>query len=121
MIHNPGMLPKVRSEKIMDYAKGQPCSLRLASFLGLRCADDDTCVHCHLPVFGKGMSTKVSDLFGAIGCRVCHEILDGKLGVELSQRYPAAYMQRLWLAMAETQARLAMDGIINIPDGEIIG
>jgi hypothetical protein len=122
MIHNPAMLPKVRSERIMDYAKGQPCSLRIASFItGQRCADNDTCVMCHMPVFGKGTSTKVSDLFVAIGCHTCHAIQEGKLGVELRHRYPAAYTERLWLGMCETQARLAMDGIITIPDAEIIG
>lgn len=120
MIVNPHMLPKIRSDQIMAFAMGQPCSLRIASFAGVQCAGTDTCVHCHLPVFGKGTGTKVSDVFGAIGCRVCHEILDGKIGVELRHRYPAAYTERLWHAMCETQARLIEAGLIVVPDGRLI-
>ena len=119
-IQNPHLLPKVRSEAIMKAARGQPCSLRISSFLGSGCSDVDTTVACHLPVPGKGTKTKVSDLFVAFGCSNCHAILDGNKGVELRHRYPAAYTERLWFGMAETQARLVGMGLIVVPDGEII-
>jgi hypothetical protein len=125
MIHNPALLPKVRSDRIMRAARGQPCSLRLASFVpGRRCTGEDTTVACHMPVDGKAMGSKVSDLSVAFGCFTCHQIIDGvdqEAAKYLRQHYPAAFMERLLKGMAETQARLVMDGIITILDAEIIG
>ena len=119
-ILNPHMLEKVRSPALMSGVQGMPCTLRIASFLGLPCAPMDTVVACHLPVFGKGTATKVSDLFTVAGCATCHRILDGKEGVELRHRYPHAYTERLLLALCETQARHVMAGRLVVPDGEIV-
>lgn len=120
MISNPHLLPKVRSKRLMQECGQMPCTLRIAGFLGQPCSGSDTVVGCHLPVIGKGMSAKVSDLFVAAGCFTCHTILDGKLGVELRHRYPAAYAERLLLALCETQARHVMAGLIEVPDMEIV-
>jgi hypothetical protein len=118
MILNPHMLPKIRSAALMSGVQGMPCSLRIASFAGLSCSGNDTVVACHLPVFGKGVSTKVSDMFTVAGCMTCHTILDGKLGVELRHRYPSAFMERLLMALCETQARHLMEGHIVVPDAK---
>ena len=115
-ILNPHMLPKVRSPALLAGVEGMPCALRLASFLGLPCAGTDTVVACHLPVFGKGVATKVSDLFTVAGCATCHDILDGARGVDLRERYPHAYQERLLLALCETQARHVSEGRIVIPE-----
>jgi hypothetical protein len=120
VIQNPHMLPKVRSAALMSGVEGMPCSLRIASFNGQSCAGNDTVVACHLPVFGKGIASKVSDMFTVAGCRVCHEILDGTVGVELRHRYPAAFTERLLLALCETQARHVMTGRIVVPDAELV-
>jgi hypothetical protein len=117
-ILNPHMLPKVRSPALMAGVRGMPCALRLGTFLGRPCAPSDTVVACHLPVFGKGVATKVSDLFTVAGCSSCHEILDGSLGVELRKRDPFAYMQRLLFALCETQARHVAEGRISVPDNQ---
>jgi hypothetical protein len=121
MITNPMLLPKVRSEAIMAAADGQPCSLRIASFVGLSCAG--SVVGCHLPVIGKGISTKVTDLAVAFGCHICHEILDGRaqnLQEQIIDKYPAAYANRLLNALVETQARLVGMGIITVEGAEVI-
>lgn len=120
MIQNPHMLPKVRSAALMSGVAGEPCSLRIASFIGQPCAGNDTVVACHLPVFGKGTATKVSDMFTVAGCLTCHTILDGKVGVELRHRYPVAFTERLLLALCETQARHLMAGRIVVPDAEFV-
>lgn len=122
-ILNPHMLPKVRSEKLRESCACMPCTLRIASFAGLPCSSQDTVVGCHLPVFGKGTSTKVSDLFIAAGCFQCHDLLDferNKVGLEIAQRYPRAFYERLMLGHAETLARWIAAGHLIVPDGNLI-
>lgn len=118
MSENPDLLPKVRSEAIMRAMRGMPCALRVASFLpGGKCAARDTVVGCHLPTIGKGVATKVSDLFVAAGCARCHDIVDGRdlpARDYIMAKYPTAYMERLMRAGHETQARLVALGIIAV-------
>lgn len=123
MITNPALLPKVRSKALMASASGQPCSLRIAGFVGLRCSGTDTTVGCHLPVTGRGVSIKATDLAVAFGCLTCHDILDGrnpKARATIMDRYPAAFYERLLNALVETQARLVGMGLISVPDMEVI-
>ena len=123
MITNPMLLPKVRSDAIMQAANGQPCSLRIASFVGLSCAPDSTVVGCHLPVIGRGVSTKATDLAVAFGCQTCHDILDGRnqnAQAVIIDKYAAALATRLLNALVETQARLVGMGIISVEGAEVI-
>lgn len=111
------LLPKVRSRAIMDFARGQPCTLRVSSlYPGHFCAGTETSVMCHLPVDGKGVSTKVSDTSVAIGCCNCHDILDGRDGRQayIIEKAPTAFMERLLRAHCETISRLVMGGIITV-------
>ncbi len=69
-----------------DYAKGKPCLIRIArSCLGEPCASEETTVLCHFILAGykAAGSRKASlpDLCGAWGCRICHDICDGRIGV----------------------------------------
>ena len=108
MITNPQLLPKVRSDAIMNAANGQPCSLRIASFVGLSCSGPSTCVSCHLPVIGKGVSTKATDLAVAFGCHICHEIIDGRaqnLQELIIDKYPSAFANRLLNAQSSRAAQ----------------
>ncbi len=124
MIHNPTLLSKIRSEAIMQAAAGSPCTLRIASFLpGRRCSGPETVVGCHLPVWGKGVSTKVTDMAVAFGCSHCHDLLDGRdrEGWQyLMKHYEAAVMNRLLHGLTETHALLIAEDIIQIPGAEII-
>lgn len=124
MIYQPHMLPKLRSDQIMAAAAGSPCTLRIASFLpGLQCAGRETTVACHLPIgWGKGVSTKVTDMATAFGCRVCHDILDGrniKAREYLMENHAAVLMQRYLSALTETHALLIAEGIIVVPDAKM--
>jgi len=122
MIQNPHMLPKVRSDALRQSCDGFPCSLRLAGLLGLPCAPMSTVVGCHLPVIGKGVGTKVSDIFIAAGCKTCHDILDGvgEYRAIIEDRYPAAFAHRILMGLAETQSRWIGMGLIVVPDGRMI-
>lgn len=121
--HRPHLLPKIRSAKIMGAMRGYPCTVRVASMIpGHTCAPQSTVVGCHLPVIGKGIGTKVTDLAVVAGCHHCHMLLDGvdeRVSALIAQ-YPAAYHMRLLNALVETQAMLARDGILSAVDGEII-
>lgn len=124
MITNPQLLPKVRSEAIMQAMQHFPCALRISSFIpGRKCAPQATVVGCHLPTIGKGMGTKVTDLAVAAGCQHCHDLLDGRdrAGADyLMQNYPTAVATRITDALVETQARLVGMGIITVEGGTVL-
>ena len=119
---NPHMMPKLRSEEITRATRDMHCTLRLASFAGLPCSCEETLVPCHLPVIGKGMGTKVTDLAVVAGCQVCHDLLDGRdpKGIKLAEMYPGAWSMRLLNALVETQAVLLDKGIIEVPGGKVV-
>jgi hypothetical protein len=117
------LLPKVRSPALMQAARGMPCSLRIASFVGLPCSGADTVVGCHLPVLGRGVGTKATDLAVAFGCQTCHDILDGRNQNALEvirDKYPAAFFDRLLNALVETHGRMVLLGIIKVRKGTLL-
>ena len=122
--YNPNRLSKVRSSGIMRAAEGSPCTLRIASFIpGRKCSSVETTVACHLPVWGKGVSTKVTDMATAFGCAACHAIIDGvdqDARRYLEDKYGSAMLNRMLHGLTETHALLIQRGVIIIPDGELI-
>lgn len=121
--HRPDLLPKLRSDLIMSSMRHFPCTLRIASFIpGHACAHQSTVVGCHLPVFGKGMSTKVTDMAVAAGCAHCHALIEGvdKRGFWIAENYPGAYYMRLLNGLVETHAMLVRDLVIDVPDGRLV-
>jgi hypothetical protein len=124
VIENPMLLPKIRSRALLDACRHMPCTLRVAGFIpGYRCAAQETVVPCHIPTIGKGMGTKVSDLFVAAGCLHCHDIIDGRdFGryAAIIDRYPAAFADRLLRGMCETQARWVGLGLLTVEGAEMV-
>lgn len=123
MTINPHLLPKIRSEALMQSATMFPaCTLKLGSFVGIPCAPSSTFVMCHLPTIGKGMSTKVSDLFTACGCATCHDILDGRhsTGHDIRWMYSAAFAEQIMRAHHETMSRWVGMGLLIVPDMDVI-
>lgn len=116
MIINPVLLPKIRSDAIMNAAEGQPCSLRLP---GICNHNAMTTVNCHLPGIGKSMRSKVSDLHSAFGCSACHDAID-RFTWEKHGLTAAMVLDAMLRGHAETQARLVGMGIIVVPGSEII-
>jgi len=119
MTHLPvHLLPKLRSRLLLNHIGGLPCSLRIASLVqGGRCAHESTVVACHLPTLGKGMSTKVSDLFVAAGCAACHDLLDRR-DSRWSEIPRDALWERMLHGLAETQMRLVCLGVIRVEGAE---
>lgn len=118
---NPHLLPKVRSPALMDACRDLPCTLKLATFIPEPCAPQNTVVGCHLPVFGKGTGTKVSDLYVAAGCSLCHDLLDGRdpRGGKWRSAHPAEWHGQILRALCQTQALMVERGIITV-QGEVI-
>lgn len=110
------LLPKVRSELITDSANGEECAFRFPMICSF---DPATTVWCHLPGIGKGISTKVSDLHGAYGCSLCHDLVDGRMK-QPNHLGDAAILEIMLRALAESQARLLESGLIVVPDGRIL-
>lgn len=113
---NPHLLPKIRSEKLTKSAKGQPCSLRLPMICN---RDDETTVLAHLPVIGKGMGTKVSDLFGAFACSSCHDAIDRHTYEKAGLTRAQVYQAMLW-GLCETQSRWVGMGLIEVKGMELL-
>ncbi|WP_138069727.1 DUF1364 domain-containing protein [Sulfitobacter sp. EhC04] len=132
--YRPHMLPKVRSEDLMNAIGGtfsgrhvslpMPCTMRIAGLVGLRCADRRTVVGCHSGNLGKGMSTKVSDLSAIAGCMTCHALWDrvqtGWRTLHTDPDLRAQMFQRILAATHETQAMLVQDGIITVKGASLI-
>ena len=123
MSYAPHLLPKVRSERLMESIRGMPCTLRISSFVpGHKCASRETVVGCHLPTIGKGTRTKVTDLAVVAACFHCHNLLDRvDLRIDyIEMKFPAALAGRMLDALVETHAMLVSAGIITVADSEII-
>lgn len=77
----------------------------------------------HLPIWGKGMSTKTTDMAAVAGCFRCHEILDARdirRTDYLIQHAPSLLAERMTHAITETHALLIERGIIQVPDAEML-
>lgn len=108
------LLPVVRSSVVRRAAEGQPCALRIASIFGASCASDRTTVLAHLPWMVGGMGTKGSDIHAVFSCSTCHDIIDRRIQTIRTAPQDAEVCERALLALAETQARLVEQGIIEV-------
>lgn len=122
--YNPHLLPKVRSRVLLDAIGRMPCTLRIASFVpGLSCSARDTVIPAHIASIGKSMGSKVTDFPMVVAsCMCCHDLLDTRSqhGHWLMEKYPAAMLQRVICAIAETSSILVAIGIVEIKGAEII-
>lgn len=101
---------KVRSRAILDFARGQDCTIRLP---GVCCHNPETVVACHLPGHAKGIGSKESDLHIAFGCDRCHAVCDGRARSNLS---PAIILDAMLRGLSETQALLVQAGLVTITE-----
>lgn len=118
---NPHLAPKIRSEVILEAARSMRwCFMRLATYVSQPCLPG--CEPVHLATIGKGMSTKVSDLFVMPGCRRCHQLYDGKDERiwEILKLHPTARLEVEQRAHHEFLSHLLSAGIISIPGAKII-
>ena len=88
----------------MAFANGQECQIRSA----VCNYDNRTSVMCHLG--GGGMGTKQSDLFVAIGCSSCHDLVDGD-----SQGHSQEYIKMCFHEGKDRTQQMLLDaGLIKI-------
>lgn len=123
MIENPHNLPKVRSKKLLAACAFMPCTPRISSFIpGHKCSPQNTVIPAHLPVFGKGVNTKVTDMAVCAACFNCHDLMDGRdpRWSYLMENYPAAVMSRLLNALVETHARAIGMKLIRIDGAKML-
>ena len=96
----------IRSSKILRYAKGQSCALRLP---GICNGNPETVVFCHLNsgAAGKGMGIKAHDSLGFFGCSACHAAYD-------QQRGRSELALEVLDAVCETHVLLVRAGLIVV-------
>jgi hypothetical protein len=97
---------------LRKHAKGKPCMIRLPG-----CQDGpghETTVLCHWRDSSTGMGQKENDLFGAWGCAVCHDYVDGRKEPP-NEPYWTATKSRMALldGIIRTQRELVKAGIIK--------
>lgn len=66
--------------KLTEAARNQTCTIQLYPWCN---GNNETTVLCHAPCEDKGMGIKSPDWWGADGCSVCHDIVDGRKRVDL--------------------------------------
>jgi hypothetical protein len=103
----------IRSRKILDSAKGAPCSIRLP---GICNGNAETTVWCHLNGhrFGKGGAIKAHDIHGFHGCADCHRYYDVGHGTRPLMG-DLELLEQVLGAVCETWVRLIAAGIVIVP------
>lgn len=97
----------IRSRKLRQHAKGQPCTLRFDGCDG----GGETTVLAHLRDAFKGMGQKSSDLSACYACGPCHDRLDH----QLHKISPAEFYFHQLRALQETLEILHADGLLIVP------
>ncbi|GAB2798985.1 DUF1364 family protein [Halomonas shantousis] len=100
--------PKIRSQKIRDAARGEECTLQIP---GICNHNPDTTVLAHLPSETNGMGTKSSDVSSCFACSSCHDAIDRRTCISITDEEREFYMRR---GQARTIERLYAKGVISI-------
>lgn len=103
----------IRSRKVLNSAKGQPCAAR---FPGICNSDPATTVWAHLngAAFGKGMGVKAHDVLGFHACADCHAYYDVGHGTR-SRISNDTLIACVLEAVCETWVRLIRANIVIVP------
>lgn len=115
-IHNPHLLPKVRSAALTQSAEGQNCALRLP---GICNHNPATTVFAHLPGIGKSMGSKVSDIHGCFACSACHTAIDTH-SYERRGLTSAMVLDAMLRGLGETQARWIGAGLLTAKGMKVV-
>ncbi|MCW5720755.1 MAG: DUF1364 family protein [Devosia sp.] len=104
-------LPPIRSRKVLDYARGQPCCFR---FPGVCNGNWETTVSCHIHDRHRGMGTKASDISIIFGCSSCHDLADGRRP-RPSNISEEDVLRTIIRGLQETWEALVHGRVINVP------
>jgi len=104
------MIPKdepLRSRALRYSARGQDCTLRIPGHCN---GNSETTVLCHAPFGRRGVGTKASDDHAVIGCSGCHDALDHRALIKVSE---AELYECVIRALAETRTIWRDMGIVH--------
>lgn len=103
----------IRSQKVLDSARNQPCSIRLP---GICNGNAETSVWCHLNGhrFGKGGAIKAHDIHGFHGCSSCHAYYDVGHGTRPLMT-DFELLESVLGAVCETWVRLIDSELVVVP------
>ena len=99
---------KRKFQKLRDSARGEECTLRIHPYCN---GNPETVVLCHLPS-GSGMGQKSPDWFAVYGCSACHDIIDKRKTVKITEELD--YLDILQGALFRTWERMIEKGLIKI-------
>lgn len=102
--------PPFRSRKVLDHARGQPCTLRLPRFCN---RNAETTVSAHIRDRHKGMAQKASDHSVCFACSGCHAALDEGRWIGVMDE--ADVLRCVIRGLQETWEILIADGIVGFP------
>lgn len=99
----------VRSRKLLDSSRGQPCTLLFPGCDGG--GETTVAAHANMQLCGKGTGIKASDIYSVDACHSCHDILDGRTKVFISDEARRSYF---WTAFVRTTNRRLAEGLITV-------
>lgn len=97
----------LRSTALRKSARDAECTLRLPGHCS---GDPSTSVLAHLPFGGRGIGRKASDEHAVIACAGCHDALDRRVPLRVSE---LELMESVIRAHAETQSRWRSIGLVT--------
>lgn len=102
-------MPKRKKQsKLTRAARDQSCTANIAPY----CNDDpQTTVLAHAPHIDGGMGTKGPDEWALFACSDCHDIIDGRVTVELSEEEVFICVYR---GIQRTQKHFKAMGLIEV-------
>lgn len=95
-------------KRIMDAAKGEPCTLNI---VGVCSYNLETTVFCHHPDGTGGSNRLTGPLSGGFGCHDCHQFIDGRTPPGLHGEDREFYLRR---SMMRTLNRLIERGLVKL-------
>lgn len=99
----------IRSRKLLDSAKGQPCDLQIP---GICNHDPATTVSCHVRDESFGMGVKADDQSTFHGCSACHRFWD--TGAYLGKMSEADMLRLVLRAIQRTMRNRIERGFMRI-------
>ncbi|WP_271270507.1 DUF1364 domain-containing protein [Aliamphritea hakodatensis] len=81
----------IRSKHLRESARGQECTLQIAGICNYQ---SETTVLAHLPSESHGMGLKADDISACFACSACHDVIDNRSSIRISNEDREFYMRR---------------------------
>lgn len=97
-----------KQNKFTKSARGENCTLTIYPYCN---ANPETTVLAHINCEDKGVGIKSPDFYGVFSCSDCHDIIDGRRHVDLSEIEVIKCIQR---GLYRTWKRWIETGLIKV-------